>query len=150
MSNQTPHDDGLTEAQKNYPTDQKRIRTQKAALLDLLQDRKWHPNYQLADVGGLSFNSYLYQLRLDGWIIESRLVRRGVWEQKLIGRGNPRRSRDGLSGPQQRVLEDFALAVRKVYGDEGWNRIIGELSPWLLDAVEAVGDPDPKGHSEHE
>jgi len=61
MTNKTG---GLTEAQKNYPNDQKRIRTQKAALLDLLHDRKWHPNYQLAEVGGLSFNSYLYQLRL--------------------------------------------------------------------------------------
>jgi hypothetical protein len=132
-SHNTAH--GLTEAQKNYRDDEKRIRTQKAALLDLLKDGNWHPNYQLCDIGGLSFNSYLYQLRLAGWEIESRPVRRGVWEQRLIGRGNARRSREGLSGPQQQVMDDFTLAVCKVYGAEGLRRIRAELSPWLASAA---------------
>jgi hypothetical protein len=139
MTHRSTPNDGLTEAQKNYPTDQKRIRTQKAALLDLLQDRKWHPNYQLAEVGGLSFNSYLYHLRLDGWVIESRPVRGGVWEQKLVGRGNPP-PRQELSRPQQRVLDDFALAVQKVYGAQGLERVRGQLSPWLNSAPQ-LGDP---------
>ena len=136
MFEQRPMDDDLTPAQKNYAKDEKRIRTQKAALLDLLLDGRWHPNYQLAEVGGLSFNSYLYKLRLDGWEIESRLLRRGVWEQKLVGRnGNPR-PREGLSGPQKQVANDFTLAVRKVYGDEGLSRVRQHLSPWLGDSLE--------------
>lgn len=137
MSNyETPNDDELTEAQKNYSSDQERMRTQKAALLDLLQDRQWHPNYELAEVGGLSFNSYLYQLRLAGWEIESRHVRRGVWEQRLIGRNGDPRAREGLSGPQKEVAHDFTLAVHKVYGDEGLRRIYQAISPWLSEKLE--------------
>jgi hypothetical protein len=126
----------LTEAQRNYRHDEKRIRSRKAALLDLLLDRKWHPNWRCAEVGGLSFNSYLYQLRQAGWEIESRHVRGGVWEQRLIGkRDTPSLSRDGLSRPQRRVVDDLTLAVRKVYGDDGLERIREVLSPWLTDAL---------------
>jgi hypothetical protein len=135
MTNQGKPHDGLTEAQKNYDSDRVRIRTRKAALLALLRDRNWHPNYELADVGGLSFNSYLYQLRLAGWEIVSRRIRGGVWEQRLIGRGTVLRSRDGLSGPQQQVADEFTAAVQKVYGREGLNRIRRELSPRLSDSV---------------
>src|ERR1700694_636993 len=97
----------LTDAQKNYDNDRVRIRTRKAALLALLQDGHWHANYELAVVGGLSFNSYLYQLRLVGWEIRSRRIRGGVWEQKLLGRGGVVRSRDGLSGPQKQVVDEI-------------------------------------------
>jgi hypothetical protein len=90
-----PRTDSLTEAQKNYHNDRPRLRTRKAALLDLLGDREWHPNYELMKVGGLSFNSYLYQLRNEGWQIESRRIRGGVREQRLIGRGNPRQREGG-------------------------------------------------------
>jgi hypothetical protein len=125
----------LTEAQKNYDNDRKRIRSRKAALLDLLQDRNWHQNYELARVGGLSFNSYLYQLRNDGWEIRSRLRRGGIWEQKLDGRTAARRSRDGLSGPQEYVRDEFELAIQKVYGAQGLERVRDELSPWLRSAA---------------
>jgi hypothetical protein len=134
-SHNTP--DGLSEAQKNYPNDQKRIRTRKAALLNLLQDGNWHPNYELMEVGGLSFNSYLYQLRRDGWKIRSRRLRRGVWEQQLVGRGDPPFQRRALSGPQQRVLDELTLAVQKVYGADGFARIVRELEPWLRNCVES-------------
>jgi hypothetical protein len=129
--------DSLTEAQKNYQDDRSRLRTRKLALLDLLRDGGWHPNYELVTVGGLSFNSYLYQLRNAGWQIESRRIRGGVWEQKLIGKGNPRR-REGLSRPQHQVLNECAIAVRKLYGEDGWRRISSQFSPWLLSAVEAA------------
>jgi hypothetical protein len=82
----------LTEAKGNYRRDEKRILSRKAAFLDFLLDRKWHPNWRCAEVGGLSFNSYLYQLRQDGWEIESRHVRGGVWEQRLIGKRDTPRS----------------------------------------------------------
>src|SRR5215204_7657288 len=119
MTNQSTPDDGLTEAQQTYSNDLPRIRTRKAALLALLQDGNWHPNHELANVGGLSFNSYLYQLRLAGWEIVSRRIRGGVWEQKLIGRSTVLRSRSGLSGPQQQVADEYAVAVQKAYGEEG-------------------------------
>jgi hypothetical protein len=85
MANQATTDAPLTEAQENYTSDRVRIRSRKAALLDLLRDRNWHPNYELARVGGLSFNSYLYQLRNAGWDIRSRLRKGGIWEQKFSG-----------------------------------------------------------------
>jgi hypothetical protein len=128
---------GLTEAQKNYQNDRARLRTRKMALLDLLQDGKWHPNYELLRVGGLSFNSYLYQLRNAGWQVESRRIRGGVWEQRLIGKGNPRPCQ-GLSQPQQRVMDEISVAVRKIYGEDGWRRIRHLLSPWLLAAFDNV------------
>jgi hypothetical protein len=129
-------DKPLTEAQKNYENDRKRIRSNKAALLDLLKDRNWHPNYELATVGGLSFNSYLYQLRLAGWEIESRRVYRGLWEQRLVGKhGSPSLVRDGLSGPQQHVMDEFELAVQKVYGAQGLERVRDELAAWLHSAT---------------
>jgi len=134
MMNET---DGLTEAQKNYQSDRARLRTRKMALLELLQDGKWHPNYELATVGGLSFNSYLYQLRNAGWQIESRRIRGGVWEQRLIGRDNPR-PRPGLSRPQQQVADEFSVAVRKIYGEDGWRRIRYQLSPWILAAFDTI------------
>src|SRR5215216_5769692 len=109
--------DSLTEAQRQYHSDRPRLRTRKEALLHLLHDGDWHPNYELVKTGGLSFNSYLYQLRNEGWRIESRRVRGGVWEQRLVGRGSPRRRR-GLSRPQQQVADELSLAVQKAYGQE--------------------------------
>jgi hypothetical protein len=134
MTDQATADAPLTEAQKNYYSDRARLRSRKAALLDLLRDRDWHPNYELARVGGLSFNSYLYQLRNAGWDIRSRLRTGGVWEQKLVGRSTARRTRAGLSGPQKRVVDEFELAIQKVYGAQGLERIRRELSPWLVSA----------------
>jgi hypothetical protein len=126
----------LSEAQQNYYNDRPRIRTRRAALLDLLKDGRWHSNYELVKVGGVSFNSYLYKLRNAGWQIESRRVRGGIWQQRLIGKGEPRR-REGLSRPQQRVADELALAVRKVYGEDGWKGIAKEFSPWFLASVPA-------------
>jgi hypothetical protein len=136
MTDQATTNTTLTEAQKNYHNDRTRLQTRKAGLLDLLRDGEWHPNYELMRVGGLSFNSYLYQLRNAGWQIESRRIRGGVWEQRLTGRGGPRQ-RDGLSRPQQQVADELAVAVQKVYGEEGWKRICREFSPWLLNALAA-------------
>jgi hypothetical protein len=129
--------ESLTEAQMHYHRDRPRLRTRKRALLDLLRDGYWHPNYELVKAGGLSFNSYLYQLRNEGWQIESRRVRGGVWERRLVGRGSPR-PRRGLSRPQQRVADELAVAVRKIYGHEGLERISREFSPWLRSASRRI------------
>jgi len=138
MTHGSTPNDGLTEAQKNYRNDQKRIQTRKAALLTLLQDRNWHPNYQLAEVGGLSFNSYLYQLRRAGWKIRSRPRRGGVWEQQLYGKGDPPLRKVALTGPQQRVLDELAIGIHKVFGDDGVKRVREELSPWLTASLGAL------------
>jgi hypothetical protein len=135
MNPQIAESADLTEAQQNYHSDRSRLRTRKIALFNLLRDGRWHPNYELVKVGGLSFNSYLYQLRNAGWQIESRRVRGGVWEQRLTGRGSPR-PRDGLSRPQLQVVGELEVAAHKVYGEEGWRRICRELSPWLLTALD--------------
>jgi hypothetical protein len=136
MTERDPTKTELSTAQQNYYSDRPRIRTRRAALLDLLQDGQWHSNYELVKVGGLSFNSYLYKLRNAGWQIESRHIRGGEWQQRLVGKSEPRR-REGLSRPQQRVADELAFAVRKVYGEYGWKRIAREFSPWFLDAVRA-------------
>jgi hypothetical protein len=138
--NHSARETGLTEAQETYKHDRKRLRSNKAALLDLLQDRHWHPNYELARVGGLSFNSYLYQLRLSGWQIDSRRVYGGVWEQRLVGRRDrPSPARDGLSKPQQRVVDEFELAVQKAYGAHGLELVRRELSPWVASTSTVAG-----------
>jgi hypothetical protein len=135
-SHNTP--DNLTQAQKNYPNDRARIRTRKAALLALLQDGNWHPNYQLAEVGGLSFNSYLYQLRRAGWKIRSRPRRGGVWEQQLYGKGDPPFRKLRLTGPQRQVLDELATGIHKVFGDDGVKRVREELAPWLATSLSAL------------
>jgi hypothetical protein len=137
MTEQSDGRNELTEAQAHYHSDRPRLRTRKRDLLDLLRDGDWHPNYELMKVGGLSFNSYLYQLRNAGWQIESRRIRGGVWTQRLIGKGDPR-SRGGLSRPQQQVADELAIAARKIYGEDGWRRIQSQVSPWLLIALDGV------------
>src|SRR3954471_3522642 len=120
-----------TPAQNNFSADRRRIRTRKQALLDLLLDREWHPNYECARVGGLSFHCSLYDLRQEGWKIESRKVKGGVWDFRLIDKTAAQKKRGELSSPQQRVADEFTLAVRKEYGDAGLERIRAHLAPWL-------------------
>jgi hypothetical protein len=126
----------LTEAQKNHKYDRKRIRGRRAALLDLLSDCDWHRNYECAKVGGLSFNSHLYQLRKAGWDIRSRHVEGGVWEQRLFGKTDPSDQKPKLSGPQERVLREFALAIHKVYGDNGLKEIREHLPPMIAERAQ--------------
>ena len=56
----------LTEAQMGYYDDLARLRGKRGDLLELLFDGKHHPNYQLAEVGGLSFNCSIAALRREG------------------------------------------------------------------------------------
>lgn len=121
----------LTEAQLNFDSDRQRIRGRRRALLDLLWDGRWHPNYECAQVGGVSFHCSLYTLRLEGWEIESRHVTGGVWEYRLIGRSSPRSAPQSLTRPQLRVARELVTAIRKSFGDAGTERVKDNSAPWL-------------------
>jgi len=114
----------LTDAQINFAKDEGRVRTRRAALLELLLDGEWHPNYECSRVGGLSFHCSLYELRKEGWRIESRHARGGVWEYRLVGRQEETVTDSlSLSRPQRRVAEGLLIAVRKAYGSTGLDRV---------------------------
>jgi hypothetical protein len=128
---------GLAQAQRNYPNDKKRIRSRKEALLNFLSDGGWHPNYECARVGGISWHCSVYALRNEGWIIEPRPVKGGVWEYRLSGRSQHRLLAPKLSKPQRRVVDELLLGVRKAYGDAGIERLQEHLPPWLNDETKA-------------
>ena len=127
--------DDLTQSQQNHGRDKKRVQTRRAALLEFLMDGLWHPNYDCSRVGGLSFNCSLYALRKEGWDIESRHVKGGVWELRLRGKKPTTPLSQSLSGPQRRVANEFALAIKKAYGYSGSEQVEGHLSPWLKELV---------------
>jgi len=121
----------LTAAQLNFDRDRRRIQGRRRALLDLLWDGAWHPNYECAQVGGISFHCSLYTLRREGWEIESRHVNGGVWEYRLTGRSTPRPAPQSLTRPQARVARELLTAIRKSFGDAGAERVGSNLAPWL-------------------
>ena len=130
----------LTAAQLNFDSDRKRIRGGRRALLDLLRDGRWYANYECARVGGVSFHCSLYELRQEGWEIESRHVEGGVWEYRLVGRGAPRSERRTLTRPQTRVARELVTAVKKVFGDVGAERVRENAAPWLAEWLRAEAE----------
>jgi hypothetical protein len=106
-------------------------RSRREALRLLLSDGDWHASYECADVGGVSFQSAIYTFRRSGWKVEARRVHGHLYEYRISGRGRaaPRQTR--LSRPQLAVLRDVFLAVCKVYGDEGAERVRASLPPRL-------------------
>ncbi len=122
----------LTEAQRNYPRDRKRIKTRKAALFALLRDRKWHTNYECQKVAGVSWHCHVYSLRKEGWIIESRPIRGGVWEYRLnAATSAPAQKEPTLSGPQRDVALAFLHAIKNEWGEDGLDRLLQTLRPSL-------------------
>ena len=121
----------LTTAQQGFSKDAGRIKTRKTALYELLADREWHENHECARVGGISFQGSIYSLRNAGCQIEARPQRGGIWEYRLVGHTAPRATSPSLSAPQRRVLDEVALSIRKVYGNEGYERVRDEFAPWL-------------------
>ena len=89
----------LTDAKARYYDDLKRLRGRRGLLLDLLMDGKWHPNWECASVGGLSFNDSFYAFRREGWLIESRPKRGGRWEFRLHGKAEPLQGHKPMSRP---------------------------------------------------
>ena len=106
----------LTEAQVLYYDDLARLRGKRGDLLELLFDGLWHPNYDCAKVGGLSFNCSIAALRREGWLIESRPKGHGVWEYRLTGKGDPPSPK--MSRPQAVISDHYASAIHRTLGGE--------------------------------
>ena len=62
------------------------LNSNKAAMLDLLSDKKWHSNRELLETAGFAYNARKAELRKDGWIIKPRRVKAGLFEYRLEGR----------------------------------------------------------------
>ena len=123
-------DEPLWEAQARYYEDLNRQRGQKGLLLELLLDGKWHENRECASVGGLSFNDSLFSLRQEGWLIESRHVRRGTWELRLLGKAEPREGHKPLTRPQRVVANAYADAVCSTLGHEAFDQMVSQVPEW--------------------
>jgi hypothetical protein len=92
-----------------------RWRSNRQALRELLADRQWHKNHELAEEGGLSFHGSLYALRQQGWLIEARYIRRGLWEYRYTGQGEPRAKRK-LTEREARIARLYLAAASAVFG----------------------------------
>ena len=126
----------LTEAQILYHGDLARLRGQRGALLELLIDERWHPNYECAEVGGLSFQCSIYAFRKEGWIIESRPKRKGVWEYRLTGKGDPSPHRP-MSEPQVLVAGHYMHVIQTELGRSAAKKVRQALPEWMR------SDPKP-------
>ena len=65
----------------------------------------------------------------------------GVWEQRLVGKGAPPERRPKLSGPQRNVADAYALAVTKIYGQSGLERLFEHLPPLIVEYGEGTRNP---------
>ena len=119
----------LSEAQMCYYDDLARLRGKRGDLLELLLDELWHPNYRLAEVGGLSFNCSIAALRREGWLIESRPKSHGVWEYRLVGKGDPPPPK--MSRPQAVISEHYVDAIRRTLGGDALSVVKKELPEWM-------------------
>lgn len=121
----------LSEAQLRFRSDEPRLRGQRRRLFDLLSDGKWHSNADCALVGGLSFNGAIYAMRQKGWIVESAYIRRGVWEFRLTGRGEPRKPR--MNHFHRHAVRQYTKAIVEVCGDEATLEAIHARVPeWMV------------------
>jgi hypothetical protein len=121
----------LTEAQARYYEDLSRLRGQRGKLMELLLDGKWHPNYECAEAGGLSFNDSIFAFRQEGWIIESRYEKGGVWEFRLVGKGEPRTGHKPMSRPQRVVAGHYMHAITESFGEDAASEIRAALPTWM-------------------
>src|SRR5437588_12014862 len=121
-----------------FHRDRVRRLTKKQALYDLLSDHEWHANYRCAEVGGVSFQGSIYKLRNEGWRIESRHSRGGIWEYRLTGRAEPGDRSPSLSGPQSKVAHGLLDGVQKVFGKDGVARVVAALDPALASSVTSL------------
>ena len=125
----------LTEAQMCYYDDLGRLRGKRGDLLELLLDEQWHPNHQLAEVGGLSFNCSTAALRREGWLIESRPKGHGVWEYRLLGKGDPPPPK--MSRPQAVISDHYADVIRETLGGDALSVVTKALPEWMRTAPQA-------------
>ncbi|MDX6590848.1 MAG: hypothetical protein QOJ13_44 [Gaiellales bacterium] len=120
-------DDTWREPDSIPETELRRWRSNRAALRELLSDRQWHKNYELAEAGGLSFHGSLYALRQQGWLIETRYILPGLWEYRLTGRGEPR-AKPKMSEREARIARLYLSAAEAAFGSEA-ARQLQEMLP---------------------
>jgi hypothetical protein len=120
----------LTEAQSLYYSDLSRQRGRRGLLMELLSDGKFHPNFECATVGGVSYQCSLYTFRQKGWVIESRKDKGGVWSYRLAGKDEQIRERK-LNAPQREVAKAYVGAVVKTMGQAASEKMIAALPVWL-------------------
>jgi hypothetical protein len=123
----------LTEAQARYYNDLKRLRGKRGLLLELLLDGKWHDIHECASAGGLSFNDSIFAFRQEGWLIESRHVRGGDWQFRLVGEAAPRDGHKPMTRPQRVVALAYLTAIEETLGPEAKDAVL-EATP-RLDAI---------------
>ena len=121
----------LTEAQARYYEDLARLRGRRGELLELLLDERWHPNHECAEIGGLSFNDSIFALRKEGWIIESRFVKKGLWEFRLVGKGEPPTGHKQMSRPQHLVAAHYMWLIANKLGFSQATEIRTLLPEWM-------------------
>ena len=121
----------LTEAQARYYDDLKRLRGQRGRLLELLLDGKWHSNEECASIGGLSFNDSIFAFRQEGWQIESRHVRGGRWEFRLLGKVAPRDGHKPMTRPQRFVATTYITAIQQTLGSEARDAVLKATPAWM-------------------
>ncbi len=94
------------------------IRSQ--ALLDLLKDRKWHLNVELAqpEHGGHSFNAHIKTLRDSGWVIKCEHVEGPLFRYKLIRQDKPIDYTKTMNIRQKAVANAYTKAIKSLLGRE--------------------------------
>jgi hypothetical protein len=120
----------LTLAQELYWSDYNRLAGKRHELLQLLFDGKWHKNSECAAIQ-LSFNDTFFALRKDGWIIESRRVKGGKWEFRLLGKGEPPTTHKPMSRPQHLVAAHILYTLEKADGPYAMERVRKRLPEWM-------------------
>lgn len=121
----------LTEAQLRYYDDLKRLKGRRGLLLELLLDGRWHPNHECAAVGGLSFNDSIFTFRKEGWVIESRHVRGGIWEFRLAGKADPPQGHKPMSRPQRLVAGHYMHVISQQLGLSASLKVRRAVPEWM-------------------
>ena len=121
----------LTEAEARYYHDLTRLRGRRGLLLALLVDEQWHPNHELAAVAGLSYNDSIHSFRKEGWIIESRPARGGVWEYRLGGKADPPTGHKPMSRPQKVVAGHYMHVISERLGHLAAQQVSRGMPEWL-------------------
>jgi hypothetical protein len=78
-----------------------------------------------------SFNDSFFSLRRCGWIIESRRVRGGTWQFRLVGKNEKTPEHRPMTRPQQLIAKSYVAAIRKELGEDAVNLVTAALDRWL-------------------
>jgi hypothetical protein len=133
-----------SEAQLRYYDDLTRLRGRRGLLMELLLDGLWHPNHELAQVAGLSFNDSIFALRREGWQIESRHKKGGTWEFRLIGKADRPTGHKAMSRPQAVVAGHYMHVITETLGPSAATQIDITLPHWMRAEPKAVESADER------